>query len=164
MAAGLTPAVVLAPGTASGLADLLHQFLAQELEADAGKARRAGRLTGDLLFHAAEDPAVCVRLSFRRARIEIADHAGPPGPWPAMTADFLTTAHLTTGEASPLALVRRRQLRVRCRPRDALFLWRVLGLLRIAPRAGAARSHRLRWAALATAVAVAVVVAAWCAR
>lgn len=164
----MTPAVVLAPGAAgappSGLADMLQQFLAQQLEADAGKARAAGRISGDLLFRAAEDTAVCVRLSFARARIEVADHDGPPRRWPALTADFLTTAHLTCGEASPLALVWRRKLRVRCAPWHALFLLRVLQLMRVEPAPGpAAAGTRRRWTPVVATLALVALVAlaAW---
>jgi hypothetical protein len=134
---------------------MLHQFLEQLIDEDPNKASQARRISGNMLFRAAEDTSICVRLSFAGEGIEVADHDGAPNRWPALTADFLTTAHLTTGEESPLTLVRRRRMRVRCAPWHAPFLLRVLRLMKIPPRPEIAGSRRLRWAILAAAVALA---------
>ena len=163
MGSGLSHAVVLAADAdqASGLADMLHQFLEQLLDEDPAKARLARRMSGTLLFRAAEDESICVRLSFQRERVEVADHDGAANRWPALTADFLTTAHMTTGEESPFALVARRRMRVRCAPQHAPFLMRVLRLMRIPPRPEIARARRLRWALVLTTATVAAIAAYW---
>ncbi|MBI4957369.1 MAG: hypothetical protein HY908_35495 [Myxococcales bacterium] len=149
MAADLTRAscavVLRDEATASGLADMLHQFLAQTVASSPGKARLACRLRGALLFRAAEDELLTVSIAFSGAGIEVGDAPGPDPSLPMLTADFLTTAHLTTGEERPLGLLVRRRMRVRFRLGQALFLWRVLGLLRIAPEGAPARA-RWRWA------------------
>jgi hypothetical protein len=124
-------AVVLHGGeSASGLADLLHQFLEQQV-ADPARARRAARLRGSLLFRAAEDPAVCVRIAFSGDRIDVADDAGEAAGVPVITSDFLTTAHLTTGEEGPLRLLLSRRLRVRLPLARGPFLLRALRLMRV---------------------------------
>jgi len=159
----LEHAVVLAADDdeASGLADMLHQFLEQLLDEDPRKARLAQRISGDMLFRAAEDTSICVRLSFNRERVQVADHDGTPNRWPALTADFLTTAHMTTGEESPFALIARRRMRVRCAPWHAPFLVRVLRLMRIPPRAEVARARRLRMALVLSTAMLAAIAAYW---
>jgi hypothetical protein len=152
------PRVVLANAdTASGLADLLHQFLVQTIEASPTKARRARRLAGALVFRAAEDPAIGVRILFGGGRIEFADLGADPAPprAPAITADFLTTAHLTTGEEGPLALLLRRRLRVQAAGRP-LFLLGALALFRV-ERPGAGRRRRILLAAALVVIAAALV-------
>lgn len=162
VAADLKHEVLLAGGgEVSGLADMLHQFLSQILDEYPAKSRLARRISGRMLFRAAEDEAICVKLSFDAGTIEIRDHAGARGGMPSLTADFLTTAHLTTGEESPFALVSRRKMRVRCAPWHAPFLVRVLRLMRIPPRPEIARARRLRWALLVVATAAAAGVAWW---
>jgi len=160
---GVKHAVVLAPGAnePSGLADMLQQFLEQILDEYPRKAQLARRISGDMLFRAAEDRSICVRLSFAGERIEVSDHDGTPNRWPALEADFLTTAHMTTGEESPFALVGRRKMKVRCAPWHAPFLVRVLRLMRIPPRPEIARARRVRWALIAVTAAVAAMAAYW---
>lgn len=146
---------------ASGLADMLHQFLSQILDEYPGKSLRLQRISGRMLFRAAEDEDICVKLSFDAGTIEIEDHTGARDGMPSLTADFVTTAHLTTGEQSPLALVTRRKMRVRCAPWHAPFLLRVLRLMRIPPRPEVARARRRRWAMFAVAAVATAGVAWW---
>jgi len=152
---------------ASGLADMLHQFLVQVVAADPARARRAARMRGALLFRAAEDPEIRVRIAFTGDGIEVADApvgAGdgtppPTGGLPEITADFITIAHLTTGEEGPFQLLLARRLRVRMPWRRGPFLVRALRLMRLPP----ATPRRRRWPLLAAAVlAIALIaVAAW---
>lgn len=151
-------AVVLHGGdTASGLADLLHQFLTQIVAADPARARRAARLRGALLFRAAEDPAVCVRIDFTGDRIDVIDHLGPDRGLPVITSDFVTTAHLTTGEERPLPLLLRGRLRVRVPWQRGPFLLRVLRVLQLP----APRRRRRVFLAAALVAALAATAIAW---
>jgi len=110
---------------------MLHQFLEQTLETSADKVRQARRLSGTLHFRAAEDPSVCVRISFCGDRIEIQDRKQGDARAPSLTADFLSTAHLTTGQSSPLSLLLSGRLKMSFAPSEARFLLRVLRLMRI---------------------------------
>lgn len=152
-------AVILHGGdAASGLADVLHQFLLQVVAADPARARRAARLRGALLFRAAEDPAVCVRIGFAGARIDVADHAGDDEPGlPVITSDFVTTAHLTTGEEGPFALVLRRRLRVRVPWRRGPFVLRALAILQLP----SPRRRRCVFLAAVVVAALAAATLAW---
>lgn len=126
--------------SASGLADLLHQFLEQTVEASDAKADAARALRGDVVVRAAEDEAIAVRIAFRGDRIELCDiGAQAPGSAPSIQGDFLSVAHVTSGQASPVALLLRRQLRVSFGVAQLPFLFRVLGFMRVddgAPAAG----------------------------
>lgn len=173
------PVVLHGREQASGLADLLHQFFVQTLAADPGKATLARRLRGEVAFRAAEDPSVCVRIRFTGQAVELRD--GTPGPGVAsLTGDFLSVAHLTSGRESPMALVARRRIGVRFRPRDVPFLLRLLGLMRVdvsGPDAGSGEAARTAprravrwtaswsWAAVAAGLAAAGTASglAWCA-
>lgn len=140
---------------ASGLADMLHQFLSQNLEEQPAKVRQAQRLDGELLFRSAEDEAICVKIAFHRQSIEIEDHAGEAGGLPCITSDFVTTAHLTTGEESPFALLVKRKIRVSFGLGQAWFLLRVLRFMRI-PGDARAESARHRRVALVLLVVAAL--------
>ena len=145
-------AVVLRDETAaSGLADMLHQFLAQTVASSPDKARLARRLRGALLFQAAEDDRLVVSIAFSGAGIEVGDATAPDARLPMLTADFLTTAHLTTGEERPFGLLVRRRMRARFRLAQALFLFRVLRLLRMEAEGERAQSGR-RWLIVAALV------------
>jgi hypothetical protein len=125
--------VVLADADrASGLADMLQQYLQQTVESSTDKARAAGRIRGGVTVCAAEDAEVRVRVEFEGARIAIADadRAAPP----SITGDFLSVAHLLSGEENAGALLIRRRIAVRCGLADVWLLWRVAGLLRIEAR------------------------------
>lgn len=159
VAAGLADyTVVLAGGDeASGLADLLHQYLAQSVAESARKRAQAQRLRGEVVFRAAEDEAVCVRVVFRGDRIELCDE--PPGRAGAsVCGDFLSLAHLASGQASPLRLVARGALRLSCPARALPFLLRVLHFLRLEPQ-GAGRPRR--WLLYLILLAAALGVAGW---
>ncbi len=139
---------------ASGLAHMLQQFIEQTLEVSPGKRSRARRLRGEVLFRAAEDEAVCVSLVFAGDRIALRDGAASrAGEVSSVTADFISIAHLTSGQESPFALLARRRLRARVRPRDLPFLLRMLGFMRL-ERDGETGRRRL-WLTI-TAVAAAV--------
>ncbi len=141
---------------ASGLADMLHQFLQQTLESP-DKVRQARRLRGQLLFCAAEDPAIRVRIAFSPGAIHIADADDSEQKGPRLTADFLSTAHLTTGEASPFALLARRKITARFGPGHIVFLFRFLSLMRIPAEGQDAPTRRWVWPAALTLMAAALV-------
>jgi hypothetical protein len=148
--------VLVEPDAASGLADMLHQYLEQTLVADPGKQRAARAIAGCVVFRTVEDAAVCVTMTFARDRIEVCDGTAVPGA-PAISGDFLSIAHLASGQESPVRLLASRRLRVRARLVHVLLLWRVARLLRTEPDAGEAPAAVL----VATFAAVAVCVAAW---
>ncbi|MFI5394008.1 MAG: SCP2 sterol-binding domain-containing protein [Candidatus Binatia bacterium] len=134
----------------SGLTDMLHQFIEQTLAASPRKRQLAQRLSGCTAFRSAEDEDLCVRITFADGRIELRD--GTPKPGDAMiTADFLTIAHLTSGQESPLRLLARRKLKARFSVFQIPFLLRMLRFMQIeSERPGATP---LRWAWLAAAAA-----------
>ena len=126
--------------SATGLADLLHQFLEQTVDASAAKAEAARALHGDVVVRAAEDEAIAVRIAFRGDHIELSDIGTQgAGSAPSIQGDFLSVAHVTSGQASPLALILRRQLRVSFGLAQLPFLFRVLGFMRVDEGAPAAR-------------------------
>ena len=118
------------PGDASGLADMLQQYLEQTLAGDPVKERAARSIAGEVVFRAAEDEAVCVTMRFAGDRIELRDGT-PPAAAPAISGDFLTIAHLTSGEEGPLRLLASRGLRVRAELAQLVLLARVASLLRL---------------------------------
>lgn len=154
------PSVVLHDAeSASGLADMLHQFLEQTVEASPAKARAARALRGDVVVRAAEDQDVAVRIVFFGERIELSDlgAAAAPVGAPVIVGDFLSVAHVTSGQSSPLLAVVRRDLRVQSPVARLPFLIRVLAFMRIEEE-GAARRRRLQvLAVLAVAVLAACV-------
>lgn len=142
--------------TASGLADLLHQFLEQTVDASERKAAEARALRGDLVVRAAEDESVAVRIAFRGDRIELTDVGGARVDGaPSIQGDFLSVAHVTSGQASPMALVLSRQLRVSFGLGQLPFLVRVLAFMRIDE--GASARQRALLLALAAALLFALV-------
>lgn len=128
------PVVLHGGEAASGLADMLHQYLLQSVTDSPRRALQALEIQGEVLFGAAEDEEVCVRISFKGERIELSD-AGierPDGlPW--MVTDFISVAHLTTGEEGPFGLLLRRKMRVRFSPTQVPFLVSVLRFMQIPP-------------------------------
>lgn len=125
------PVVMQGGGPPSGLAEMLQQFLEQTIAESPHKASRARKLSGELLFRSAEDPEVAVRIRFAGDRVELRDGADAPAGAARVTADFLSIAHLTTGQESPLRLLARGRLRVRLSPREIPFLLAVIRLLKI---------------------------------
>jgi len=140
------PVTLLDGEQASGLADMLHQFLSQNLEEWPKKVRQARRLDGTLMFRSAEDTDICVRITFFGDKIEIEDDEGEVRGEPSITSDFLSTAHLTTGEESPFGLLLKRKIRVRFRFRHIWFLLRVLRFMQIPAEAGRRTPAWVRWA------------------
>lgn len=156
------PVALHDPANASGLADMLCQLLEQTVAADPGKASQARRLRGEVAFAAAEDPEVQVRIRFGDGGVELWDGPAPAGV-PALTGDFLTMAHLTTGQQSPVALVARGKLRARFSARHVPFLLGLMRLLRIREPAPAPVPAVRRWGWVAAAAAAAAAAGtAWC--
>jgi hypothetical protein len=153
--------VVLENGEeASGLADMLRQLIEQTLAESARKRRQARGLRGEAVFRAAEDEEVCVHIVFRGDRIELRDASGVGASGAAaITADFLTIAHLTTGQESPFALLARRKLRARFSLRQLPFLLNLLRLLRTADRDG--ETARARWLWIAAAAGAGAAALCW---
>lgn len=118
--------------SASGLADLLHQFLEQTVDASDQKAEAARALRGAVVVRAARKQsdrrAHC--LPGRSDRAARHRHRGH-GLHPEQQGDFLSVAHVTSGQASPMALVLSRQLRVSFGLGRLPFLFRVLGFMRV---------------------------------
>ncbi|MEW6777015.1 MAG: hypothetical protein AB1405_12015 [Bdellovibrionota bacterium] len=117
--------------SASGLADMLHQYLLQNCSEFPGKVRQARELTGDVLFRAAEDEAVCVRIAFRGESIGLEDVPHVPPGATVMTTDFLSVARLTRGEAGPVGLLARGKMRVRFSVSQLPFLVQVLRFMQL---------------------------------
>ena len=105
--------------------------MSQNLEESPAKVRQAERIKGSMLFRSAEDEEICARISFFGDHIEIEDHEGEVGSRPAITSDFLSTAHLTTGEEGPFALVVKRKVKVRFKLGQVGFLLRVLRFMQL---------------------------------
>jgi hypothetical protein len=139
------PVDLIGADDASGLADMLHQFMSQNLEESAKKRAQARRLAGTVLFRAAEDEEVCVRMAFFGDRIELADYSGEVGKLPAITSDFLSTAHLTTGEEGPFALLLKRKVKVSFSVGNIPFLLRVLRFMQLPAEMRAESPTRPRW-------------------
>ena len=140
----------------SGLTNMLHQFIEQTLAESPRKRRQAKKLAGEVEFRSAEDQEISVRICFAGDRIEL--HDGPAGSRPstAITADFLSMAHLTAGQENPLGLLVRRKLKIRFSARQIPFLVGVLRFMQIeAPtgQSGPEQSLRARvgWGWLAAA-------------
>ena len=146
---------------ASGLADMLHQFMSQNLEESAKKRAQARRLAGTVLFRAAEDEEVCVRMAFFGDRIELADYSGEAGKLPAITSDFLSTAHLTTGEEGPFALLFKRKVKVSFSVGSIPFLLRVLRFMQLPAEMRDAPPARRGWLLVALVVAIIVAATYW---
>ncbi|MCC6213429.1 MAG: hypothetical protein IT376_01055 [Polyangiaceae bacterium] len=158
-AAGSAPKVVLeAPDDASGLADMLSQFLEQTVTTSARKAGSARALRGEVVFRAQEDDQIAVRISFQGDQIVLTDLGGATLPGaPTIQGGFLAVAHVTSGQSSPFGALARRELTVRFSPSQLPFLVRVLGLLRLEGEA----PRRLRLAWLSLAMALVATLAAW---
>ena len=124
---GVIPVQLVGGEAASGLADMLHQFIEQTLAASPRKVRQAQRLSGHAVFRSAEDEELCVRIAFAGDRIELRDGGTPDAADAMITADFLTIAHLTSGQEGPFRLLARRKLKVRFSVLQVPFL---LGMLR----------------------------------
>lgn len=118
---------------------MLHQFIEQTLAESPRKLRQARRLRGHAVFRAAEDRDLCVGITFTGERIELHDRRPPAATDPMVTADFLTIAHLTSGQESPFALLARRKLQMQFSARQVPFLLRMLRFMQIQEAASRAR-------------------------
>ncbi len=157
--ASTIPVVLHGGEEASGLADMLHQFLEQTVTESPRKARLARRLSGHAVFRSAEDEELCVRITFDGNRIALEDAATPRASDSVVTADFLTIAHLTSGQETPLRLFVQRKLRARFPLGQIPFL---VGMLRFMRIERAARSASwLHWAAPAALAALAAGTLCW---
>jgi hypothetical protein len=153
------PVILTGGEAASGLADMLHQFIEQTLAASPRKAQQARRLAGHAVFRSAEDEALCVCITFAGDRIELHD-SGTPGAVDALiTADFLTIAHLTSGQENPFRLLVQRKLKARFSLRQVPFLLGMLRFMQI--ESESRRAARVRWAWPAVAAAAAASAAYW---
>jgi len=150
------PVVLVGGEAASGLADMLQQFIEQTLADSPRKVRQARRLSGHAVFRSAEDDDICVRIAFTGDRIELHDGGAPAAADASITADFLTIAHLTSGQENPFWLLARRKLKARFSPRQVPFLLGLLRFMQIERPAPVDQRHawRLRWLWPAAAVAV----------
>lgn len=128
----------------SGLAAMLSQLVEQTLAESPRKVRQARRLSGQVVFRAAEAEDVFVRMRFAGDRIEL-DDVGVLDPRDTLiTADFLSIAHLASGQEGPVGLLARRRLRPRFSPAELPFL---VGLVRFMRIDGMRRAERRRaWA------------------
>lgn len=125
------PVVLKNAQNASGLADMLHQYLAQNISEFPRKVNQARSLRGEVAFRAAEDEDVCVRMVFSGDRIDLIDVGTTAIAAPAMTTDFISVAHLTTGEEGPFSLLVKRKMKVQFSLLDAAFLIGVLRFMQI---------------------------------
>jgi SCP-2 sterol transfer family len=145
-----------ADGAESGLANIVQQFLEQNLEESEQRRRRARRLRGRIAMTAA-DHEITVTLDFRGDEIVIWDGAQEPlqasiaGPYSALVK-------LLQGEGNPLLEHLRGQLRVRSGLRHPFFPLRVHGLMKLSPQARGREKPRgyLLAAGLVAAMAAAV--------
>jgi len=141
---------------ASGLCHMLQQYFEQMLADSPAKRRLARELRGAAIFRAAEDEAIQVCIRFCGNRIELSDVDEEKAAGIAsITADFLTIAHLASGQETPFALLARRRLRVRFRVGEIPFLLRMLGVMRSADVA--AGFWRLEYAVPVAAVLAVVI-------
>lgn len=146
---------VLRSDEPSGLADMLHQFLEQSLADSPSKCRQAERLRGRVVFTAAEDESIRVCIVFSGNLIEVFDAKDDSLSAPSITADFLSVAHLTSGQESPLALLRQRKLKLDFSWHQLPFLLGTLSFMKLP----AERSRR--FVSMATFALLLVILAAF---
>jgi hypothetical protein len=125
--------VRLADGAESGLANIVRQFLEQNLDESEQRRRRARRLRGRIAMTAA-DHEITVTLDFRGEEIVIWD--GEQGPLQASIAGpYQALVKLLQGEGNPLLEHLRGRLRVRSSLRTPFFPLQVHGLMKLPPEA-----------------------------
>jgi hypothetical protein len=152
---GTIPVVLANPERASGLADMLQQFIEQTIAVSPRKARQARRLSGRAVFRSAEDEELCVRITFGPDRIELHDCHTPGAGEASISGDFLTIAHLTSGQDNPFRLLAQRKLKVRFSIQQLPFLLGMLRFMQIDSEARRAARVRRLWAGAALAIAAA---------
>ena len=136
----------------SGLTDMLHQFIEQTLAESPRKRQLAQRLSGSAAFRSAEDEDLCVRITFAGERIELRDGTPEPGD-ATITADFLTIAHLTSGQEGPFRLLAQRKLKARFSAVQIPFLLRMLRFMQIESTQPRTAWMRWTWPAAVAAAA-----------
>ncbi len=132
--------VRLADGAESGLANIVQQFLEQNLDESEQRRRRALGLRGRVAMTAA-DHEVTVTLDFRGEEIVIWD--GAHGPLQASIAGpHRALVGLLQGEGNPLLEHLRGRLRVRSSLRNPFLPLQVHGLMKLPPEERGRRSPR----------------------
>jgi hypothetical protein len=132
--------VCLADGAASGLANIVCQFLEQDLGEFEYKRRRAARLRGRVAL-TASDHDTAVTLEFKGGEILVWDGARPPldasiaGPHQALV-------RLLQGETNPLLEHVKGRLHVRSSLRHPFFPLQVHGLMKLPPEERGPRRAR----------------------
>jgi ubiquinone biosynthesis protein UbiJ len=147
------PVVLTGSEEASGLADMLQQFIEQTLADSPRKVQQARRLAGRAVFRSAEDEELCVGITFAGERIELHDGGTADAADAMITADFLTIAHLTSGQESPFRLLAQRKLKVRFSVLQVPFL---LGMLRFMQIDSETTPARWLWPVAAAVVGAAI--------
>ncbi|HUY26727.1 MAG TPA: hypothetical protein VMV27_04855 [Candidatus Binataceae bacterium] len=123
--------VRLAQGTSSGLASIVQQFLAQQLEESEQRQRRALRIHGRLGLIATD---YCAAVTVEFGGHEIAVRDGTPEPLDASIAGtHRALTKLLQGEANPLIEHLRGHLRVRSKMRSLCLPLRVHRLMKLTP-------------------------------
>ncbi len=147
--------VRLADGAESGLANIVRQYLEQNIEESEQRRRRALGLRGRVAMTAA-DHEMTVTLDFRGEEIVIWD--GECGPLQASIAGpHRALVGLLQGEGNPLLEHLRGRLRVRSSLRQPFFPLRVHGLMKLPSEE---RGPRRTWSTLLAAGVVAVMAVA----
>jgi len=159
LAVDTVPVVLVGGERASGLADMLRQFIEQVLADSPHKVRQARALSGRAMVRSTEDEDVCVCITFAGDHIELRDGAVEQGRVPSIAADFLTMAHLTSGQENPFWLLVRRKLDARFTVAQVPFLLRMLRFMQIGSTS--ARTRWVRWTLLLAALVAILVVAGW---
>ena len=132
--------VRLADGAESGLANIVQQFLEQNLDESEQRRRRARRLRGRVAMTAA-DHDISVTLDFRGEEIVIWD--GEHGPLQASIAGpYQAVVGLLRGEGNPLLEHLKGRLHVRSSFRHPFFPLQVHGLMKLPPEVHGQRSTR----------------------
>ena len=147
------PEVLTGSEEVSGLADMLQQFIEQTLADSPHKVQQARRLAGRAVFRSAEDEELCVGITFAGERIELHDGGTADAADAMITADFLTIAHLTSGQESPFRLLAQRKLKVRFSVLQVPFL---LGMLRFMQIDSETTPARWLWPVAAAVVGAAI--------
>jgi len=132
--------VQLAEGAESGLANIVQQYLEQNLDESEQRRRRALGLRGRVAMTAV-DHEVTVTLDFRGEEIVIWD--GEHGPLQAsITGPYPALVGLLQGESNPLVEHLKGRLRVRSSLRKPFFPLQVHGLMKLPPEDRGQRTPR----------------------
>jgi hypothetical protein len=158
VASGVIPVILSGGEQPSGLAEMLQQFIEQTVAESPPKARLARRLSGRAVFRSAEDDELCVCITFAGDRIELQDGEGAAEDT-SISADFLSIAHLTSGQESLLRLLAQRKLKVHFSASQVPFLLGMLRFMRIEPTPP--RVGWTRWVLSAAAAAAAAAGVYW---